>query len=81
MGLRAYRRLTELTLTAAATVSSFIAAGGIANARPEFAQLLADATGHPVALSDADESSLAGAALRARGRVAGRRRGAASPSP
>ncbi|WP_308797726.1 FGGY-family carbohydrate kinase [Agromyces silvae] len=68
--LATYRQLTELTLTAVPTVSSFIAAGGILNARPEFAQLLADATGQPVYPSDADESSLAGAALRARGRVA-----------
>lgn len=70
--LGTYRRLADLTVQTVPAVSSFVAAGGILNARPEFAQLLADATARPVHISQADESSLAGAALRARGRVATR---------
>lgn len=68
--LSTYRALAALTVQAIPTVTSFIAAGGVLNARPVFAQLLADATNRPVYVANADEASLVGAAFRARGQSA-----------
>lgn len=68
--LGTYRELAALTIQAVPTVTSFIAAGGVLNARPVFAQLLADATNRPVYVANADEASLVGAALRTRGQSA-----------
>lgn len=68
--LSTYRQLAGLLDDVLPQIDHFIAAGGVINARPVFAQLLADAVERPVYVAEADESSLLGAALRSQGKTA-----------